>query len=1022
MAQVPNNPGPPKANGNAEQLTKELDDLNDRLSNAARDGDLDEIKQCLDHGANVNTTTYTGRTPLWSTVYWDRDNSNEVIKLLLDRGAGLENRDDDGETALWRATLEGNSENVKLLLNRGAEPNARTKLGVSVLLQACSQDNTEIVKLLLETRVGIEAEDANGLTPLRRALANKYREHVDLLLAKNAKITKQMFFAAAELGVEKILRALLSRGDVDIEYKDDNGLTVLWYVLASKSQSCIKFILSFNPEIDVQGKDGENMMHQAARFGNKNMLESLVGRGVFIESVDPHGRTPLWLAVDSGDEECVKLLLGQQTDINAQDSSKVSILHQAVYKTHVHIVKLLLGISTKTQDQPNPDLEHEIAVPSPNFDVDAHVDNNQDELHHVPHSRPDINTKDEDDETPLIRAVINESEEIVNILLFEKGVKLQGVDADGDTELGRAAWSGNEKIVAALLKASADTEKANRDGRTPLYWAAWNGAEAVAKLLLVEGNCHIAIPDSDGQTPFHAAVERGYVSLVKLLLDTSATRKKQPKNTGSRLLKARSTINLDANFPSGDTALHLAASNGYDEIVKILLDHNANTTALNKNGSTPLHIATEEDDIASWKLLLPKMEAAGVEKKNDDGNNALHLACKVSNKTMVQDLLARIPAKVSPISRNIVTAKNRSNETPLSIAVQERSADVLQLLINVEADIKYVDEDGRKWATMEDSIHDIAAAGQLLADEERWTIPEDRKKTLNWGARNGDKLLVEKAIKFNPAEKDAAQALKWAAVGGKGKIVEFLFEKHELDDSTSFAEELKKLAPESVQCAARNGHELVVQQVIQWLIKKDEDYSRDKQSPTKGETWTPLHWAVRYKASSDEKEDELQSMDIVRNMIMNGSNPYPPLGQGPPATKLADDLKQKGNSLSGKILDLLESPLRALRKPLQLIDPSLDPSGGHNDVCTRFHTNIVDFYTSGDDFCTLERKSPINHIIYDKNGGPDRVMNNAMNRWELDDIGLKHRFRWIHLPANNVRISIFASILSLLLHTLCLDQ
>jgi hypothetical protein len=67
-----------------------------------------------------------------------------------------------------------------------------------------------------------------------------------------------------------------------------------------------------------------------------------------------------------------------------------------------------------------------------------------------------------------------------------------------------------------------------------------------------------------------------------------------------------------------------------------------------------------------------------------------------------------------------------------------------------------------------------------------------------------------------------------------------------------------------------------------------------------------------------------------------------------------------------------------------------------------FHSNIVDFYTSDGRFCTLERKSPVHDIIYDENRGPDAVMKQAREIWKLDDINLKHRLRWIHLPANNV--------------------
>lgn len=997
---------------------------------------MKEIVRCLDQGADVNSTAYCGRTPLWITVFFGATNSRDAVELLLNRGATLDAREDDGETALWRAISEGNRENVKLLLRRGADVNAKTTIGVSVLMRACekpdaklveillekgadieardpdgetalwravtngnaenvdvllkrdaivdtklndgtsilsralAQNNSTVVKLLIEAGVDFETKDPAGVTPLGRALKNKNKEHANLLLERRAKITKSMLFAAAQLGIEKILKTLLSEDDVDIEFKDNDGLTVLWHVLASKNQSCIDLIMGHHPNINVQGKDGENMLHQAARFGNRNFVELLVSKDLFIGSLDPCKRTPLWLAVDSGDEDCVRLLLDPHADTNAQDSENVSIIHQAVRREHIHLVKLLLGMST-TNDQESEssatlrqghDTEGDLSSP------DQGATLKQASIIPFNHDKPDIDTTDINGESPLLSAVINESKEIVEILLAEGKVKFQGVDRDGDSELGRAVYHGYKEIVEALLGAGADIDKANSNGLTPLFWAAWHGHEEVAKMLLAKG-CLMTTTEIYENTPLYTAAQYGHVSIVKLLLQTSEARKKQTKNIKS--LKPGSIIHLDGKFKSSEKAMHVAASEGYEKVIKVLLDYNVNPSTPSQHGSTPLHIATEQNELTCWRLLLSRMDAAGIEAKNNDGNNVLHLACDVGNKAMVQDLLARISADYSLISRGIVTQTNRYNETPLSIAVRKRSVDVLQLLINMEADIELVDEDGGKWATMKDLNYDMAATGELLASEGALETKENREKTLNWGARNGDKCLVERVINFEFEVKDArqalelaGQALKWAAIGGKEEVIDFLFGRCRLDRSAAFAEELKKLAPVAVQSAARNGHERVVQQVIRWLTKEDKVYSRCEhcQQGPNDETWTPLHWAVNYKPSSDEKEDERQSMDIVRNMIMNGCSPNSTVGEGTSATKLAQHLTtgsgNRENSLSGKLLDLLESPLRAIRKPLPFENPK--PSGGQNRVSTKFHANIVDFYTSGKDFCTLERKSPIN--------------------------------------------------------------
>src|ERR1700679_654010 len=82
-----------------ENATEEIPDINEQLLTAAKSGEVDEGKRCLEEGADINTKSSIGMTPLYRAVFWNRD---DVVKYLLtERKPDLEIKDDDGESPLW---------------------------------------------------------------------------------------------------------------------------------------------------------------------------------------------------------------------------------------------------------------------------------------------------------------------------------------------------------------------------------------------------------------------------------------------------------------------------------------------------------------------------------------------------------------------------------------------------------------------------------------------------------------------------------------------------------------------------------------------------------------------------------------------------------------------------------------------------------------------------------------------------------------------------------------------------------
>eukprot|EP01132_Coremiostelium_polycephalum_P004694 gene4694-5862_t len=75
----------------------------------------------------------------------------------------------------------------------------------------------------------------------------------------------------------------------------------------------------------------------------------------------------------------------------------------------------------------------------------------------------------------------------------------------------------------------------------------------------------------------------------------------------------------------GETALHYAARNGHDGIIRILIKHRANVNVLDKLEETPLHKAAWKNQVEAIRALV-EVGKANVSLKNKDGSTPLQLA------------------------------------------------------------------------------------------------------------------------------------------------------------------------------------------------------------------------------------------------------------------------------------------------------------------------------------------------------------------------------------------------------------
>jgi ankyrin repeat protein len=222
----------------------------------------------------------------------------------------------------------------------------------------------------------------------------------------------------------------------------------------------------------------------------------------------------------------------------------------------------------------------------------------------------DIEARDEQDRTPLIRAATYGQGRIVELLL-DKGANIEARDPNGATALINAACGGCVVIdmgdtfdcVQLLIDRGANVEAKTKGGGTALMVAANYGQNRILKLLLGKG-ADVTDRDSEGSTALILAALSGVTTATGMVFTTDNVR---------LLLDHHSEVN--ARNKKGETALIAAVSEpGAPEatkIVRLLLNRGADASIKNIHGNTALTLAKKNGYVQAVDLLRKAAGNAG---------------------------------------------------------------------------------------------------------------------------------------------------------------------------------------------------------------------------------------------------------------------------------------------------------------------------------------------------------------------------------------------------------------------------
>jgi ankyrin repeat protein len=128
------------------------------------------------------------------------------------------------------------------------------------------------------------------------------------------------------------------------------------------------------------------------------------------------------------------------------------------------------------------------------------------------------NVREPGGETGLIVAIRNDASQVATVLMDQPGIDLEARAPNGNTALMMAAFRKNMPLVVDLLRRGAHI---NQPGWSALHYAAAGGSVEITNLLL-DRQAHIDAEAPSGMTPLMLAAREGQEDVVKVLLARGA--------------------------------------------------------------------------------------------------------------------------------------------------------------------------------------------------------------------------------------------------------------------------------------------------------------------------------------------------------------------------------------------------------------------------------------------------------------------------------------------------------------------
>ncbi|GKT84145.1 PFS domain-containing protein [Colletotrichum tofieldiae] len=385
---------------------------------------------------------------------------------------------------------------------------------------------------------------------------------------------------------------------------------------------------------------------------------------------------------------------------------------------------------------------------------------------------------------PLHWAIENRQEALAVSLIDSNNIDLSMKDAKRRTALHWAAIFGDESTMKFLLEKMFGPHGQNNVIETMSQPQVAQRSSVAASKAHAERTENINALDHNKKSPLSLAAENGHEAIVRMLLMWGAS--------------------INTSHTTDSTGLYSAAYSGHTDIVKLLIENGAAVDYIDYNGRTALYAAARSGHTDIVKLLIKN--GAAVDHTDSDRWMALHAAAR-SGHTDIVKLLIKNGAPVDYTDHN--------SRTPLDTAAGSGHTEIVKLLIENGAAVGHTGHYGRT------ALHAAAGSGHtdivklLIKNGAPVDYTDHNSRTpLDTAAGSGHtdivKLLIENGAAVGRTGHYGNMALHDAARDGHTDIVKLLIIKNRAAVGHTYHN-----GKTALHAAARSGHTDTVKLLIE---------------------------------------------------------------------------------------------------------------------------------------------------------------------------------------------------------------